>query len=231
MTITAVLFGSTGLSGQSLLSSLLELDMFQTVYTVSRRAPKIESPRLSMQIEVDTSKWASSLSSLIPAPLVAISAVGTTRVQAGSIVNQWKIDHDVNIELAKAAYAAGVNTYIFVSSTGTQGWLSRNVPYWKMKQGVESAIKNIGFGQVIIMRPGLILGKRPVNRMGELFLNKAVRNLGKIKQEWRNRLGQDADMIGRAATYAIILALEGKAPSKYWVLEQTDIVRLGSMSS
>lgn len=39
--------------------------------------------------------------------------------------------------------------------------------------------------------------------------------------------GQDQKVIGRAAVAAVRIAEEGKAPSKYWVLEQADIVRLG----
>lgn len=40
-------------------------------------------------------------------------------------------------------------------------------------------------------------------------------------------VGQDQKVIGRAAVAAVRIAEEGKAPSKYWVLEQADIVRLG----
>ncbi len=40
-------------------------------------------------------------------------------------------------------------------------------------------------------------------------------------------VGQDQKVIGRAAVAAARIAEGGKAPSKYWVLEQADIVRLG----
>ena len=39
--------------------------------------------------------------------------------------------------------------------------------------------------------------------------------------------GQDQKIIGRAAVAAARLTQEGKAPSKYWVLEQADIVKYG----
>lgn len=39
--------------------------------------------------------------------------------------------------------------------------------------------------------------------------------------------GQDQAIIGRAAVAAARIVEEGNAPSKYWVLEQADIVRLG----
>ena len=37
----------------------------------------------------------------------------------------------------------------------------------------------------------------------------------------------DQSIIGRAAVAAARMAEEGKAPSKYWVVEQPDIIRLG----
>ena len=39
--------------------------------------------------------------------------------------------------------------------------------------------------------------------------------------------GQDQRIIGRAAVAAARMAEEGKAPSKYWVVEQADIVKFG----
>ncbi|OTA59600.1 NAD(P)-binding protein [Hypoxylon sp. EC38] len=227
MSSTAAVIGSTGLVGAQILSTLLGLDAFKTVYTVSRRAPKAESPKLAATIEADTTKWASNLSSITPPPSVVFSALGTTRAQAGGIANQWKIDHDLNVELAKAAHSAGVKAFVFISSAGTRGLLSNYVPYSQMKVGVEDSIKNLNFDQAIILRPGLILGKREVEHQGGPLMNTLVRGLGKISQSAQDKFGQEAEVIGRAAVHASLLAAEGKAPSKYWVLEQADIVRLG----
>ncbi|RYP89898.1 hypothetical protein DL770_003991 [Monosporascus sp. CRB-9-2] len=223
MASTAVLFGSTGLLGHQILLTLLTLDTYQAVHTISRRPPKTESPKLSAQIEADAAKWAPVLSSLSPTPSIVISSLGTTRVQAGGVANQWKIDHDLNIELARIAHAAGVKTYLFVSSAGTRGLLGGYAPYSRMKQGVEDAIRDIGFEQTIIMRPGAILGKREVEHPGGPLLNTAIRSLGRISQGWQDGLGQDADVIGRAAVHAATLAQQGKAPSKYWVVGQADV--------
>ncbi|RYP47966.1 hypothetical protein DL768_006063 [Monosporascus sp. mg162] len=145
------------------------------------------------------------------------------RVQAGGIVNQWKTDHDLNIELAKAARLAYVKTYLFVSSAGTRGLLGGYAPYSRMKQSVEDVIGDIGFEQTITMRPGAILGKREVEHPGGPLLNTALRSLGTISQDWQDGLGQDADMIGRAAVHVAILAQQGKAPRNYWVVGQADV--------
>jgi hypothetical protein len=40
-------------------------------------------------------------------------------------------------------------------------------------------------------------------------------------------IAQDQTVIGRAAVAAVRMVEEGKAPEKFWVLEQSDIVRMG----
>ncbi|CAJ2504885.1 Uu.00g122790.m01.CDS01 [Anthostomella pinea] len=230
MSSTAAVFGNTGLVGSHILETLLGLDACKSVYTISRRAPKTESPKLNATIEADTTKWTSKLHSIAPLPETVFSALGTTRVQAGGIQNQWKIDHDLNIEIAKAAHAAGVKTYIFISSGGTRGLLSNYVPYSKMKVGVEDAIKSLGFEQAIIVRPGMLLGDRgnaASSHPGNGFLNSAFRSLGYIGQGVQNKFSQEGDVVARAAVKASILAAEGKASSKYWILDAAEIVKLG----
>lgn len=96
MASSAVLFGSTGLVGQQILVNLLATDVYQSIHTISRRAPapKADAPKLSTLLESDTAKWAPALSAISPTPSAVISGLGTTRAQAGGIENQWKIDHD-----------------------------------------------------------------------------------------------------------------------------------------
>ncbi|KAI0429353.1 NAD(P)-binding protein [Xylaria sp. FL1042] len=229
MTSPASVIGSTGLVGHQILKTLLEMDSCESVYTISRRAPKTESsPKLKAFIEADTTKWASQFAALSPPPKTVYSALGTTRAQAGGIQNQWKIDHDLNIELAKAAHAAGTQTFVFVSSAGTRGFLSNLAPYSRMKVGVEDTIKSLGFNQAIILRPGFLMGDRDVAHFGGSFVNNAFNCMGTyLGQGAKDTFAQEGEVVARAAVKAAILASEGKAPSKYWVLEKSDIVKLG----
>ena len=183
---TAAVFGCTGAVGSQILATLLATDVFPSVKTISRRLPKAQSPKLQALEEGDVSKWGGMISSLSPKPSVVFNAVGTTRATAGGIQNQWKIDHDLCIENAKAAKAAGVTTYVFISSAGTRGFFSGYVPYSKMKVGVEDAIKELNFEHAVILRPGMILGREnPKNQ----FLENIFASANKLGQGIQDKLG------------------------------------------
>ena len=186
MTTTAAVFGSTGAVGSQILATLLVTDAFSSVKTVSRRLPNAQSPKLQSIEESDVSKWGGMISAMSPKPSAVFNAVGTTRATAGGIQNQWKIDHDLCIENAKAAKEAGVKTYVFVSSAGTRGILSVHLPYSKMKVGVEEAIKQLDFESAIILRPGMILGREKPKAP---FLETIFANMNKLGQGVQDKLG------------------------------------------
>jgi uncharacterized protein YbjT (DUF2867 family) len=102
-------------------------------------------------------------------------------------------------------------------------------PYSKMKQGVEDTIESLGFEQAIILRPGFIIGQREAGKekAGGGIISSVITGLGSINQGIQDTLGQEADVIARAAVQAALLAKEGKAPSKYWILEGADIIKFG----
>lgn len=228
--IPAAIFGATGLTGSHALAALLASpSTWGPVHTISRRAPAnpTSASTLASQLEPDTSKWAAALGATQPAPRVVLSAVGTTRAAAGGIAEQWKIDHDLNVELARAAKEAGASTYVFVSSGGTRGFAASSSPYARMKNGVEDTIRDLGFDHAVILKPGLIMGQREKARTVEGALQAAVGLLGRLSPGAKDAVSQDADVIGRAAVKAAQLAEEGKAPEKFWLLGPAEIVKLG----
>lgn len=171
---TALIFGGTGAVGSQILATLLSSPACTFLTTVSRRAPETQNAKLKAIIEADTAKWGPLIATLSPNPSVVVNAVGTTMATAGSIAAQWAIDHDLCIENAKAARAAGVKTYIYCSSAGTSGSYSpfALTPYAKMKRGVEAAIKELEFENAIILRPGMIIGReKPKNKwLEDIFI-------------------------------------------------------------
>ena len=182
---TAAVFGCTGAVGSQILATLLATETFSSVKTISRNPPNAQSSKLQALQEADVSKWGAMISQP-PKPAVVFNAVGTTRATAGSIQNQWKIDHDLCIEVAKAAKKAGVKTYVFISFAGTRSFLSRYAPYLKMKIGVEEAIKELDFEHAIILRPGIILGRE---KPKAALLESILENINKLGQGVQDRLG------------------------------------------
>lgn len=183
---TAAVFGCTGAVGSQILATLLTTDAFSSVKTVSRRLPNAQSPKLEAREEVDSSKWGGMISALSPKPSVVFNAVGTTKAAAGGVQNQWKIDHDLCIENAKAAKEAGVKTYVFISSAGTRGYVAGFVPYSKMKVGVEDAVKELDFEHAIILRPGMILGREKAKAP---LLEQVFAGLNKLGQGVQDKFG------------------------------------------
>jgi uncharacterized protein YbjT (DUF2867 family) len=184
---TAVLFGCTGAVGSQILATLLSTDAFSSVKTISRRLPDVQSPKLQAIEEHDISKWGSIISTLSPRPSVVFNAVGTTRAAAGSVQNQWRIDHDLSIEIAEASKQAGAKTYVFISSALTRGVLSSYLPYSKMKAGVEDTIKELDFEYAIILRPGIILGRETPKAP---FLENVLEKLNMLGQGIQDSLGK-----------------------------------------
>ncbi|KKP04929.1 fmp-52 [Trichoderma harzianum] len=223
---TALIFGSTGAVGSQILTTLLCSTTCTSVTTISRRAPPTQDSKLQPIVETDTTNWGPLIATLSFVPSVVFNTVGTTIGSAGSVAAQWAIDHDLCVENAKAAKAAGVKTYVYCSSAGTSGALSpfALTPYAKMKRGVEKHIKELDFENAIILRPGMILGREnPKNK----WLEDIFHGMKKFGQGFQDKWAQDQTTIGRAAVAAVRMVEEGKAPAKLWVLEQSDIVRLG----
>ncbi|RSL74080.1 hypothetical protein CEP53_000442 [Fusarium sp. AF-6] len=198
-----------------------------TVTTISRRLPKTTGPALNSVVDTNTDNWGTTLLELKPPPDIVFSALGTTRAAAGGLANQGKIDRDLNINLVHAAKTAGTNTYVFISSGWTGGVLERWLTYLKMKAEVENTIKQAEFGTGIILKPGIILGQREVGRWAEGIAQNVVNGLGFMSPSLRDWLGQDAEVIARAAVKAAELAEKGKAPNQHWVLDGAEILRLG----
>lgn len=137
--------------GSNILSTLSKRPECQTLYAFSRKElPKSE--KLKSLTSEDSASWPGQYPSGAD---LFISALGTSRAQAGGLENQRKIDHDLNLELAKAAKAAGTKTYVLISSGGANS--TSIAPYMKMKGELEDAVKALDFDHCLVLRPGLLV--------------------------------------------------------------------------
>ncbi|KAL3488848.1 hypothetical protein BJX62DRAFT_169844 [Aspergillus germanicus] len=225
------LLGSTGMVGTHILNSLLSSSSVSRVDTISRRTPQAAAAaqaKLTTFVSDDTSKWASQLSSLSPTPSIFISSFATTRGAAGGFENQYKIEHDLNVELAKAARDAGTKVYVLISSSGAS--TTSNFAYTKMKGEIEEDIKALGFERTVILRPGLIAGQREESRPMEAAARFVAGAFGKLHSSLKDGWAQEADVIGKAAVNTGLKALNGDVPAgseKVWVLHGSDIIKYG----
>lgn len=218
--------------GGHILSSLLANPAVTRVDTISRRTPQAAATapnaKLTTFVSTDTSKWPSELSSLTPTPSIFISSFATTRGAAGGFEEQYKIEHDFNIEMAKAARDAGTKVYVLISSNGADA--KSNFAYMRMKGEIEADIKALDFERTVILRPGLIAGQRDESRPMEAVARFFAGTVGKLHSSLKDGWAQEADVIGNAAVNAGLKALDGNVPEgseKVWYLHGNDIIQNG----
>jgi len=201
---------------------------FSSIEILARRSPPSSSSSAPVKefVEKDTSKWAAHISSLSPAPSVLFSGLAATLAVAGGAENQYKIDHDLNIELAKAAKQAGIKTYILISAIGADA--HSRFRYTKMKGEIEEHVKELDFDHTIIVRPGLIVCHRAERSYAETILQGLATGLGKVHSTLKDSWAQDADVIAKAAVAAAIKVEKGEVKDKLWVLGLSNIIQLGA---
>ncbi|KAL8743514.1 MAG: hypothetical protein Q9190_004143 [Brigantiaea leucoxantha] len=223
---TAVLVGGTGLVGSQILTALETLPKPPSIQAIGRREPPSSNSNTQAIVESDNAKWPALFKGITPPPSVFLSALGTTRGIAGSIEAQRKIDYDLNLALAQAAKESGVDTYVLISSAGVS--VGSPFPYPRMKAELEEAVKALDFPHTVIVKPGLLVGKREDSRPPEAALRFIAKGMGAISKAWlTDWWAQDVDVIGRAAVGAGAQCAEGKREKGLWIVDQKEIMRLG----
>ncbi|KAF2870084.1 NAD dependent epimerase/dehydratase family protein-like protein [Massariosphaeria phaeospora] len=228
---TAALVGSTGLTGSHILQELLASPSISTVYAYARRA--IPNPTASAKLHPlttpDTSTWPSLFQSTTPPPSLFFSALGQNRSAPGGPTARRAIDIDLNLSLARAARAAGVGTYVLISTAGADS--SSRFAYTRTKGELEDAVRGLGFAHTVILRPMLLVGEREAGEgVLEWGLKRLAGGLGKVSRGLVDRWAADIGVVVRAAVGAGWECVEGRREEGVWVLEQGDIVRLGSQT-
>lgn len=147
--------------------------------------------------------------------------------QAGSFEAQYKIDYDLNLELAKAAKEAGVETYVLISSNSANAQSS--FAYVKMKGKLEDDVTALGFKHTVFVRPGLILGGRKAEdkRPAEFAFQTVAKLMRSLTPMLTDFWAQDSATIARAAVDAGVQCVEGKREEGVWVLGQAEINAMG----
>lgn len=201
--------GATGLTGEHLLDRLLSEPTVARVLAPTRRPlaahPHLENPVGELQ---------SLLPQLSGQVDTAFCCLGSTIKQAGSQDAFRAIDHDLILAFARRARELGARHLVVISALGANP--NSSVFYNRVKGETEEALKAMGWPQLTIARPSLLLGARHEFRLGERLAAPLLRWLpGKYR-------GVDACALARALWR---LALEEEDGTR--VIESADLRRLG----
>ncbi|OAX82571.1 hypothetical protein ACJ72_03076 [Emergomyces africanus] len=205
-------------TGQLNFTSHYQFD-YQPYFTPHELSPPFHSVLPSLTISLPPSittfscppspsptTWSSHLrTGTIPPAEIFFSTLATTRANAGGLAAQRALEHDANLELARAAKEAGAKVYVLVSAVGANA--SSRFPYLKLKGDIEESILALGFERTVILRPQMIDGQREERRLVEGVVRGIARVAGSVSKPWlKDWWSQDAEEIARAAVSAGVRA-------------------------
>jgi uncharacterized protein YbjT (DUF2867 family) len=161
---TALLAGASGLVGRALLAQLLDED-HATVHALLRReAPDLGASKRLHRHVVDFARPGE-----LPRADELYIALGTTIKAAGSQAAFRRVDFDAVVNVARAAHETGVERCAVVSALGASP--DAKVFYNRVKGEMETALRELRFERLVIVRPSLLSGDRAAlgqaSRVGE----------------------------------------------------------------
>jgi len=161
----AVLLGASGATGQKLLPLLLGDPRYSRVITMSRRETGVRHGKLENRV-VDFENLAAAFRDLKVDDCYC--TFGTTIKIAGSEVAMTRIDHEWVLAFAKAGLTAGATRFAYLSAANANARSS--VFYARLKGQTEDTLKTLGYADLSIFRPSMIIAERTQRRWLESLL-------------------------------------------------------------
>lgn len=155
----ALVLGGSGLIGGLLLRRLLDSGMYKKVIAISRQRLPLAHSRLENIVD-DMSKLADVMQPLAPADVFC--CLGTTMKVAGSEQKFRHVDYELPVIAAECARKNGAQHFLVVSAIGANA----RSPFFynRVKGELEAELKRLGFANLTIMQPSLLLGNREEQR-------------------------------------------------------------------
>ncbi len=152
----AIVIGATGLVGQHLVKQLSEI--YDTLIVIARRPLRYINASIHFYQVSDFDNLSEVCTSVgADKDTDAFSCLGTTRKLAGSDEVFYKVDHDYNVSFATLCREKGVENFFLLSAMNND--INSRFLYNRVKAETEQSIKALGFNQLYIFRPSLLLGK------------------------------------------------------------------------
>jgi uncharacterized protein YbjT (DUF2867 family) len=157
----AFVAGGTGLVGGELIKLLNESPDFSKIYALTRKKDAFAGME-----KVQEAFFGENQALEMPEDVTHVfSCLGTTMKKAGSKEAFQKVDHDLVLQVGRAAKKVGAYGFHLVSALGADA--SSSIFYNRVKGQAEEDIKKLNFRSINIYQPSLLLGNRKEFRLGE----------------------------------------------------------------
>ncbi|MFH1161186.1 MAG: NAD(P)H-binding protein [bacterium] len=213
----ALLIGSTGLIGKHCLDFLIHDENYTQVEVWVRNPNSFPNQKFTEKIM--------QFEDIPGLPLIQADHLfcylGTTMRKAKTQDAFRKVDVEYVVSLAKLAERSGIHTFLVISSVGANP-VSGNF-YLRTKGEMEEAVKQCSIPSIYILRPSMLLGKRPEQRFGE-SIGKIISKIFSpfLFSGLRKYRAIQAETVARA----MIACAESSQPGIH-VLESDEIERAG----
>ena len=156
---TALLFGSSGLVGGSLLNQLIKDNNYSKIKLFVRSVPEISDPKIEI-IKTNFHNLHNHKEDIKGDD--CFFCIGTTKKNSPNKNEYQRVELEVPKQIAQIAKSNSVNSFVFVSSGYADPKSSGD--YLKFKGEVEEELKRLNFPKLGIMKPSFLLGNRREKR-------------------------------------------------------------------
>ena len=179
---TALIFGSSGLIGNQLLSKIIESNNYNKIKLFVRSVPEINDPKIEI-IKTNFNNLKNHKKDIKGDD--CFFCIGATKKNTPDKEEYRRIEYNIPVEIAQIAKSNSVNSFLYVSSGFADP--KNSGAYLRNKGEVEEELKKLNFLTLGIMRPSFLIGNRKEKRMGEkigifIFKMLAPLFLGPLKK-------------------------------------------------
>jgi len=222
--MNVLLFGATGMIGQSVLRECLRDPGVRQVTAITRRPTGVSDRKLREIVQADVTDLAGA--GVDPAAIDAcfwclgVSSAGMSEAAYG------KVTHDLTMEVARPLAAANpAITFVFVSGVGADPTEQGRTMWARVKGRTENAVLKAGFAHAYVLRPAFVLAGEGIRSATGWYnaLYAVARPLYPLIRRIAPNGASTGEQIGRA----MLAAVRHGAPNR--VIEGRDIHRLASL--
>ncbi|HET7461264.1 MAG TPA: NAD(P)H-binding protein [Longimicrobium sp.] len=222
--MNVLLFGATGMIGQSVLRECLRDPGVGRVTTVVRRPTGASDPRLREIVQADVTDLAGT--GIDPREIDAcfwclgVSSAGMSEAE------YTRVTYDLALDAARTLVRRNpAMTFVYVSGVGADSTEQGRVMWARVKGRAENAVLGLGFRQAYAFRPAFVLPQHGIRSATRLYnvLYPVIKPLYPLIRRISPSLAATGEEVGRAMLNAV------RHGNPRPVIEGADIHRLASL--